>query len=150
MTKANVTNVTIRPEEAAHFSSLAREWWNAKGPMASLHQVNPVRLAFLREAIDRLNEVTASSIAPPIQTAIDTGMQAVEKAVREVASGQSEATQNGKAIGIQALTTLARVERLLDAAMGLGGIRVYSDSERPVGVTITNTFANPVPTVTND
>lgn len=43
---------TIRPEEAAHFSSLAREWWNAKGPMASLHQVNPVRLAFLREAID--------------------------------------------------------------------------------------------------
>lgn len=53
MTKANVTNVTIRPEEAAHFSSLAREWWNAKGPMASLHQVNPVRLAFLREAIDR-------------------------------------------------------------------------------------------------
>ena len=43
---------TIRPEEAAHFSSLAREWWNAKGPMASLHQVNPVRLAFLREAVD--------------------------------------------------------------------------------------------------
>jgi 2-polyprenyl-6-hydroxyphenyl methylase/3-demethylubiquinone-9 3-methyltransferase len=52
MTKANVTNVTIRPEEAAHFSSLAREWWNAKGPMASLHQVNPVRLAYLREAMD--------------------------------------------------------------------------------------------------
>ncbi|MFZ9395339.1 MAG: bifunctional 2-polyprenyl-6-hydroxyphenol methylase/3-demethylubiquinol 3-O-methyltransferase UbiG [Erythrobacter sp.] len=53
MAKANVTNVTIRPEEAAHFSALAREWWNAKGPMASLHQVNPVRLAFLREAVDR-------------------------------------------------------------------------------------------------
>lgn len=52
MTKANVKNVTIRPEEVAHFSSLAREWWNAKGPMASLHQVNPVRLAFLREAVD--------------------------------------------------------------------------------------------------
>ncbi|WP_394730591.1 bifunctional 2-polyprenyl-6-hydroxyphenol methylase/3-demethylubiquinol 3-O-methyltransferase UbiG [Altererythrobacter sp. GH1-8] len=53
MDKANVTNVTIRPEEAAHFSSLAREWWNPKGPMASLHQVNPVRLRFIREAIDR-------------------------------------------------------------------------------------------------
>ena len=47
------TATTIRPEEAEHFSSLAREWWNAKGPMASLHQVNPVRLAYLREAIDR-------------------------------------------------------------------------------------------------
>ena len=44
--------VTIRPEEAEHFGKLAREWWNPKGPMASLHQVNPVRLEFIREAID--------------------------------------------------------------------------------------------------
>ena len=43
---------TIRPDEAAHFGALAREWWNAKGPMASLHQVNPVRLRFIREAVD--------------------------------------------------------------------------------------------------
>ncbi|MFN3989673.1 MAG: bifunctional 2-polyprenyl-6-hydroxyphenol methylase/3-demethylubiquinol 3-O-methyltransferase UbiG [Erythrobacter sp.] len=52
MDKANGTNVTIRPEEAAFFSALAREWWNPKGPMASLHQVNPVRLGFIRDAID--------------------------------------------------------------------------------------------------
>lgn len=65
---------TIRPEEAAHFSSLAREWWNAKGPMASLHQVNPVRLAFLREAIDAHwgGDVTA---AKPLngKSALDVG-----------------------------------------------------------------------------
>ena len=53
MAKANVSNVTIRPEEAAHFGDLAREWWNPKGPMASLHQVNPVRLRYIREAVDR-------------------------------------------------------------------------------------------------
>lgn len=52
MAKANVTNVTIRPEEVAHFGELAREWWNPKGPMASLHQVNPVRLRYIRNAID--------------------------------------------------------------------------------------------------
>jgi 2-polyprenyl-6-hydroxyphenyl methylase/3-demethylubiquinone-9 3-methyltransferase len=52
MGNANVTNVTIRPEEAEFFSKLARDWWNPKGPMASLHQVNPVRLAFIRDAID--------------------------------------------------------------------------------------------------
>lgn len=52
MDKANGTNITIRPEEAAFFSGLAREWWNPKGPMASLHQVNPVRLAFVRDSID--------------------------------------------------------------------------------------------------
>ncbi len=43
---------TIRSSEAAHFGELAREWWNAKGPMASLHQVNPVRLQFIRSVID--------------------------------------------------------------------------------------------------
>jgi 2-polyprenyl-6-hydroxyphenyl methylase/3-demethylubiquinone-9 3-methyltransferase len=43
---------TIRPEETAHFGTLAREWWDPKGPMASLHQVNPVRLRYIREALD--------------------------------------------------------------------------------------------------
>ncbi|MCZ8368365.1 MAG: bifunctional 2-polyprenyl-6-hydroxyphenol methylase/3-demethylubiquinol 3-O-methyltransferase UbiG [Porphyrobacter sp.] len=52
MGNANVSNVTIRPEEADFFAGLARDWWNPKGPMASLHQVNPVRLAFVRDAID--------------------------------------------------------------------------------------------------
>lgn len=52
MGNANVSNVTIRPEEAEHFASLARDWWNPKGKMASLHQVNPVRLEFIRAAID--------------------------------------------------------------------------------------------------
>ena len=52
MGNANVSSVTIRPEEAEHFASLARDWWNPKGKMASLHQVNPVRLEFIREAID--------------------------------------------------------------------------------------------------
>lgn len=52
MGNANVSNVTIRPEEAAFFAELARDWWNPKGKMASLHQVNPVRMGFIRAAID--------------------------------------------------------------------------------------------------
>jgi 2-polyprenyl-6-hydroxyphenyl methylase/3-demethylubiquinone-9 3-methyltransferase len=52
MGNANLSNVTIRPEEADFFAKLARDWWNPKGPMASLHQVNPVRLGFIRQAID--------------------------------------------------------------------------------------------------
>ncbi|WP_284126397.1 bifunctional 2-polyprenyl-6-hydroxyphenol methylase/3-demethylubiquinol 3-O-methyltransferase UbiG [Parerythrobacter aestuarii] len=43
---------TIRPEEAAHFGALAAEWWNPKGSSAMLHRLNPVRLGFIREAID--------------------------------------------------------------------------------------------------
>ena len=43
---------TIRPEEAAHFGKLAKDWWDPKGSSAMLHKLNPVRLGFLREAID--------------------------------------------------------------------------------------------------
>lgn len=74
MDKANGTNVTIRPEEAAFFSGLARDWWNPKGPMASLHQVNPVRLAFIRDAIDA-HWSEAARLAKPLagKAALDIG-----------------------------------------------------------------------------
>lgn len=53
MVDATVSSVTIRPEEAAHFAAQAEDWWNPKGSSAVLHRLNPVRLAFLREAVDR-------------------------------------------------------------------------------------------------
>ncbi|MEL7319059.1 MAG: bifunctional 2-polyprenyl-6-hydroxyphenol methylase/3-demethylubiquinol 3-O-methyltransferase UbiG [Pseudomonadota bacterium] len=67
-------NTTIRPEEAAFFSELARDWWNPKGKMASLHEVNPVRLVFLREAIDT-HWAGAGFDAKPLagKTALDIG-----------------------------------------------------------------------------
>lgn len=43
---------TIRPEEAAHFGKLAAAWWDPKGSSAMLHRLNPVRLGFIRDAID--------------------------------------------------------------------------------------------------
>ena len=43
---------TIRPSEAAHFGALAADWWDPKGSSAMLHRLNPVRLGYMREAID--------------------------------------------------------------------------------------------------
>ena len=43
---------TIDPREAAHFGALAADWWDPEGSSAMLHKLNPVRLAFIREAID--------------------------------------------------------------------------------------------------
>ena len=74
MGNANVSNVTIRPEEADFFAGLARDWWNPKGPMASLHQVNPVRMAFIRDAIDA-HWPDAARAAKPLagKAALDIG-----------------------------------------------------------------------------
>lgn len=44
---------TIDPSEAAHFGKLAAEWWDPKGSSAMLHRLNPVRLGFVREMVDR-------------------------------------------------------------------------------------------------
>ncbi len=74
MGNANVSSVTIRPEEAEFFASLARDWWNPKGPMASLHQVNPVRLAFIRDGIDAHWPGAATSARPLAgKSALDIG-----------------------------------------------------------------------------
>jgi 2-polyprenyl-6-hydroxyphenyl methylase/3-demethylubiquinone-9 3-methyltransferase len=47
-----MANATIRPAEAEHFGKLAADWWNPSGSSAMLHRLNPVRLGFVREAID--------------------------------------------------------------------------------------------------
>ena len=46
------STTTIRASEAAHFGTLAAEWWDPKGSSAMLHRLNPVRLGFVRAAID--------------------------------------------------------------------------------------------------
>lgn len=43
---------TIDPAEAAHFGAMAADWWNPAGSSAMLHRLNPVRLAYIRAAID--------------------------------------------------------------------------------------------------
>lgn len=51
MTKASAS-ATINAAEAAHFGALAAGWWDPKGSSAMLHRLNPVRLGFIRAAID--------------------------------------------------------------------------------------------------
>lgn len=48
MTEATGT-VTVRDSEARHFGAMADDWWDPRGRSAPLHQLNPVRLAYLRE-----------------------------------------------------------------------------------------------------
>lgn len=46
-------NTTLDPREAAHFGKLAADWWDPRGSSAMLHRLNPVRLRYIREAVDR-------------------------------------------------------------------------------------------------
>ena len=72
MTKAS--NSTIKPEEAAHFGALAADWWDPRGSSAMLHRLNPVRLSYIRDAID-LHFHCDSSLLKPLagKRALDVG-----------------------------------------------------------------------------
>ena len=59
-----MANATIRPEEAAHFGELAADWWDPKGSSAMLHRLNPVRLGFLRAAVDSHWLGTSQALKP--------------------------------------------------------------------------------------
>ena len=42
-----MTKTSIRAHEAAHFGSLAGDWWDPNGASAMLHKLNPVRLGYI-------------------------------------------------------------------------------------------------------
>jgi 2-polyprenyl-6-hydroxyphenyl methylase / 3-demethylubiquinone-9 3-methyltransferase len=48
-----LADATIDAAEVGRFSRLAGEWWDPRGKMAVLHKFNPVRLAYIRDAVCR-------------------------------------------------------------------------------------------------
>lgn len=110
---------TIRQSEAAHFGRLAREWWDPKGSSAMLHRLNPVRLGFIRTAIDRHWGLDPDSVRPLAgRTALDVGCGAgllceplarlgaqvtgVDAAPENVAAAREHAAGSGLAIAYSA------------------------------------------------
>lgn len=39
----------INPDEVEKFERLAQDWWDSAGPMKTLHDINPVRLAYISD-----------------------------------------------------------------------------------------------------
>ena len=53
---------TVDPAEVAKFSKLSAEWWDPNGKMAPLHKINPLRLAYIRDAACRKFSRNARSL----------------------------------------------------------------------------------------
>lgn len=65
---------TINPQEASHFGALAADWWDPVGSSAMLHKLNPVRLGYVRQAIDAHWECDPHALHPLTgRRALDVG-----------------------------------------------------------------------------
>ena len=42
-------NISVDVQEIAHFSALAERWWDETGPFKPLHDINPLRIGFIRD-----------------------------------------------------------------------------------------------------
>jgi 2-polyprenyl-6-hydroxyphenyl methylase/3-demethylubiquinone-9 3-methyltransferase len=143
---------TINPREAAHFGALAEDWWNPKGSSAMLHKLNPVRLRYIREAIDRHWSGAAQAMRPLTgKRALDVGCGAgllceplarlgaavtgIDAAPENVAVAQAHAARSGLAIDYRAtpvealdqppfdlVTALEVVEHVADPALFLSSL----------------------------
>ena len=47
-----MTKSTVDSLEIAKFAQHAAAWWNVDGPLKTLHDINPARLALIRNHID--------------------------------------------------------------------------------------------------
>ena len=48
-----MASTSIIEGEAEHFGRLAGDWWDPNGASAMLHKLNPVRLKYIRDQVDR-------------------------------------------------------------------------------------------------
>lgn len=145
-------NVTIDPGEAAHFGAQAADWWDPEGSSAMLHKLNPVRLRYIRAAIDQHWSSDARALKPLAgRRALDIGcgaglvaeplarmgaqVTAIDAAPENIAVARDHARAMGltidyRACGVEALeepaydfiTALEVIEHVTDPALFLGAI----------------------------
>jgi 2-polyprenyl-6-hydroxyphenyl methylase/3-demethylubiquinone-9 3-methyltransferase len=51
MPMSELRTATVDEAEVARFSAMAEKWWDPTGPMAPLHKLNPVRLAYIKDQV---------------------------------------------------------------------------------------------------
>ena len=147
-----MTATTIDPKEAAHFGTLAAEWWDPKGSSAMLHRLNPPRLRYLREQIDAHFGGDATSFTPLAgKRALDVGCGAgllceplarlgasvtgIDAAPENIAAAAAHAAASGLAIDYRAgsveglgderfdlVTSMEVIEHVTDPAGFVAGL----------------------------
>jgi len=121
------TGTTVDPREAEHFGRMAADWWEPKGSSAALHQLNPVRLAYLRDRIDQhwsLDECNLRPLAGRRAADIGCGAGLLAEPLARLGAevtGVDAAPENIAAAQAHALTQGLEIDYRVGSAEALDG-----------------------------
>ncbi len=118
---------TADPEEIARFDALAEDWWDEAGPMAPLHKLNPVRLAYIRdrvtahtgreatgrrplEGLDILDIGCGGGLLAEPLTRLGASVAGIDASQRNISIARSHAAEQGLAVDYRAATAEALAE----------------------------------------
>lgn len=123
MASTSVTGSNIVEREARHFGAMAEDWWDPNGSSAMLHKLNPVRLAYIRDQVDRHWSLDECSRRP-----------LEGKLALDVGCGAGLLTEPLARMGAQ-VTGIDAAPELIDTAQAHAAAQGIEIDYRPVEVT---------------
>lgn len=166
---ARPASATLDPEEVERFRRMAAEWWDPNGKFRPLHQIGPVRLAYIRDQLSRHFGLKTDALRPleglriadigcggglicePL-TRLGAKMTGIDPGERNIGVAREHARQSGLEIDYRAMTVEELVEtgETFDAAVCLEVVEHVPDVKaflgscaalvRPGGIFVTSTL----------
>lgn len=99
--------------EVARFAALAEEWWDPDGRFETLHRLNPVRLAFIRDRVARLTGRDPAADLP------FAGLRILDIGCGGGLLSEPAAFLGARVVGIDATAKLVEVARMHAALVGI-------------------------------
>jgi 2-polyprenyl-6-hydroxyphenyl methylase / 3-demethylubiquinone-9 3-methyltransferase len=139
---------TVDPAEIERFSRIAEEWWDPTGKFAPLHQLNPVRIGYLRDraaahwqrdalsgsplaGLDLLDIGCGGGLLSEPMTRLGAKVTGIDAAQRNIATAALHAEGQGLAIDYRATTAeaLAASGKHYDIVLALEIVEHVADVE---------------------
>lgn len=145
-TDDNAAGATVDPAELEKFARMAESWWDPRGKFRPLHQVNPTRIAFIRDTLAK--RLGRDPLAPrPLEglRLLDIGcgggllsepmarlgamVTGIDPTARNIAIARHHAEQSGLAIDyrIETAEDLAAAGKAFDVVLNMEVVEHVAD-----------------------